>query len=434
VSSVSTPAGPLLALLALVLLGSGPVAADKTDGADFLERRAEIHALAEGGGPSAIEQLAARLELEPEPELRRIVQDSLLRVALDPEQAADLLAHSEIEAARAFAAHSLGHRGGAVASAALLLATRDPSAAVRREVYEGLVTSGDRAAIPELVKAAVRERSPALRELAEESARRLAELPVRPREVPVAISLLEGGSPDDQLWAVKLLGQSGDWRALQALQRAATAQSLELRCEAIRALGSLGDHRAIPLLHELAGSTRGRTRHHVIGALALLSSESSLEHLAPLVEDPDPGTRVLAIRALSNLPLPQTPQHLLVALRDPEEPVRVEAVHALGRLGGPVSSQGLAGALSDPSPFVRAEAARLLAELGGERAVAALVAALDDRDPLVRLTAADGLATLGAEQAIPALERLVQRSREDEEREAYADALQRLQGSSPDQP
>lgn len=426
----------LLATLGLSTpaLGTEPVAdasgwTDRLDDRDPTVRRSAIHAVAAAGTPEAVEALAAQLEREDDQELRRALQDAMLRVSLDDDQLASLLGDSPHTTARAFAAHSLGHRRSVGTVTVMLAAIHDPEPAVRREVYEALGSSGDRTVIQELIRAAVRESTPSLREQAELAAQRLAASSTRPRDLPAAISVLQGGAQEDRLWAIDVLAESGDWRALRVLLDTASSGAVDIQREAIKALGMLGDHRAVPPLLQMLDETSGRTRHYVIGALALLADESSLEPLGALVRDPDPSARVLAIRALAALGLPRVIPYLRTALEDDEEPVRTEAIHALGPFPQAEAQAALALAMSDPSPFLRAEAARLLGAGDSPLAVEPLLAALDDRDGLVRLTAADALASLGAVDAIPVLERLVERTRDEKERAAYQAALDRLGGS-----
>lgn len=426
----------LCAAAAVLLLGLAADAAspwpERLDADDPVLRLEAVHAIATQGGRASAETLAARLEVEISPDLRRAIQDALGRVTIEEAELEAMLADSPTAAARAYAAHSLGHIHAPGAAPALLAAVRDPAPSVRREVYEALASSGDRSVIQELIKAAVREESPPLREVAEGAARTLAEVSSRPDGFTAAMSMIEGGSPEDMRWAIQALGESGDWRALQVLLDSALRGDPGLRPEAVKALGVLGDHRAVPALLDLLGASTGRLRHHAIGALALLADEASLEPLAALVQDPDPGTRVLAIRALSRQPTGAAATCLLPALRDGEEPVRAEAIHALGAVGGLTARGGLVQAMSDPSPFLRAEAARLLGESKAPDAVVPLLRALEDDDPLVRLTAADGLANLGATEAVPAIERLAREARGDDLREAYQDILERL--SAPVEP
>jgi HEAT repeat protein len=413
----------------LLLGATGDSAAawsERLGASDPTLRLQAIHSVAAEGGRAAAEALAARLEQEDSPDLRRAIQDALGRVAIDPPALEAVLADSPCAAARAWAANSLGHIHTPGAVPALLAAVEDPAPSVRREVYEALASSGDRAVMQELIRAAVREDSPALREVAESAARTLVETSSRPEGFGAAMSMLEGGQPEDRLWAVRTLGESGDWRALQVLLDTARQGDPALRLEAVKALGMLGDHRAVPALLDLLRESSGRLRHHVIGALALLADEAALEPLGALVRDPDPGTRVLAIRALSRQPVSAAAAALLPALQDGEEPVRAEAVHALGAVGGSAGLAGLVQALADPSPFLRAEAARLVGESRVPDAVGPLLRMLQDDDPLVRLTAADGLAGLGATEAIPAIEALAEDAAEEDLRRSYQDILARL--------
>jgi len=396
---------------------------------DLDRRRASIHALADLGGIEAVELLSMRLEHEADDAMRRAIHDGLMRVQLDADQLATVLTDSDISAARAFAAHSLGHHRSPGAVANLLASIRDPEPTVRREIYEALGGSGDRTLIQELIKAAVRETSPSLREQAELAAQQLAAESGRPREVLVAISMLQGGNVDDQIWAIEVLSESKDWRALQVLLDTAAHAAPEIRREAIKALGILGDHRAVPTLLDMLERSTGRTRHHVIGALALLRDESSIEALGVLVTDDDPATRVLAIRALSALDHPRVVSRIIPALTDAEEPIRIEAIHALGRNGSDQALSALHTSLTDPSPFLRAEATRLLAMSGDPSVEPALLEVLGDGDPLVRLTAAEGLARMGSESALPLLLVLAERTRNDDERAAYDKAIERLRGS-----
>lgn len=387
-------------------------------------RHQAIHALADEGSQAGLEALARYLATESDPELRRAAADAMERMLLDEPAYIGLLERAEAPVVRAFAAHRLGSSRSNQARAALVLRLSDPDPDVRREVYEALGRSGDRTLIPDLVRAAVREESPALREVAERAAATLAASRVAPDDVPTAIAILEGGTGGDRLRAAATLGRSGDWRALTPLVRALQDGDADLRKEAVHALGQLGDHRAVAPLVEIAVRSRGEVRYLAIDALGRISDEVTRDPLAGLLSDPDAQTRRLAIRALADLP--GGGASLTAALRDADEGVRGEAIHALGRLGDPSSLQVLKGALEDPSPFNRAEAARLLADAGKPEVGPWLVKALEDRDALVRLSAADGLTRLAVPEAAPALRRLIDGTRDEEERALYQEMLSHL--------
>ena len=85
-------------------------------------------------------------------------------------------------------------------------------------------------------------------------------------------------------------------------------------------------------------------------------------------------------------------------------------------------------ALDDPSPFVRAEAVRLLAVSADARAPDAIRPLLRDKDPLVRIQAAEGALVLYDVLAVEELDKLVRKTRDEDERAVYQNALEALGG------
>ncbi len=419
--------------LTLLALAPSLLGADRFEGlSDPDPRRRVLAYRALEGGDAAREtadQIAAALTTEDEPEVRAAARDAMARLPLEQEDLIALLAESDYVVSRAWAAWALGRYRSPAAVEALLAAAGDPSEDVRREVYGALGHIGDRAALPALSRAAVREPSATLRARAEQAALDVASGRGRGLDVPTELALLEGGAPEDRIRAARVLGESGDWRALGPLLAAARGGSPELRAAALLALGHLGNHRAVQPLTELAASTSGELRYHAVAALANLGDQAAVPALEALLDDPDFTTRQLAIRALSWIGAPGTAERAAALLDDPAEQVRIEAVLALGESGERERIRALVLAGADPSPFVRAEAARFLGESGEAAAVPALIELLEDRDALVRLSAADGLVTLGAVEALPALERAADKARGDEQRAHIEAAVRALGGS-----
>ncbi len=419
---------PLLALAPLLL---GADRLDELRDPDPRRRVLAYRDLGEvGDARAAMDRIAAALATEDEPEVRAAARDAMARLPLEQEDLIALLTGSDYVVSRAWAAWALGRYRSPAATEALLAAAGDPSEDVRREVYGALGRIGDRAALPALSRAAVREPSATLRARAEQAALDIASGRGRGLDVPTELALLEGGAPEDRVRAARVLGESGDWRALGPLLAAARSGSPELRAAALLALGHLGNHRAVQPLTELAASTSGELRYHAVAALANLGDPAAVPALEAMLSDPDPTARQLAIRALGWIGAPGTAERAASLLGDPAEEVRIEAVLALGASREPERLQALERAAADPSPFVRAEAARFLGESGEAAVAQVLIDLLEDRDALVRLSAADGLVSLGAVEALPALERAADRARGDEQR-AHIEAAVRALGGSP---
>lgn len=416
------------AFMALLVLATAMDWGQRLEAQDPQARRQAIHALADQGGAQALQTLARRIPQESDPAVRRALVDGMMRVEVDPATLLTLAQDPGSPDLRAFAVHQLGRLHDDASRKVLLASMGDPSEDVRREAYEAVGSTGDRTFIPDVVRAAVREPSPALRQVAEQAASRLASARGAAMDVSTSIGLLEAGSPPDQVQAALTLGRSSDWRALDPLVRALGSSAPEVRRAAIMALGVLGDHRAVKPLQDLLARSGGETRVLVVEALGLLRDESTFDGMAALVKDPDPRCRTAALSALVHLP--GGGGAMAPALQDADETVRAAAIHALARIGDPAAMDLLASGVRDPSPFNRAEVARLLADQGAVASIPTLLPLLEDRDALVKLSAADALVRLGAAEALPRICKLGEAAKREEEKQIYMDMCRRLESTS----
>ncbi|HJN75740.1 MAG TPA: HEAT repeat domain-containing protein [Myxococcota bacterium] len=386
----------------------------------------EYRRLADEGGVEAAETLSGALVSEDDPAARIAARDALSRVDLTQDELLGVLEDSATSEARAWAAHSLGHYGGLTAAEGLLAAVDDPDDRVRAEVYEALGRNKDPRAVAVLQRAAVQDPSSDNRETAIVAAKR--SLQDESVDVPIELARLAGSDPGARIQAAQALGGSEDWRAVTPLVAAAESGDVELRKASLLALGHLGDQRAVDPVREIAASSTGHVRYAAVAALAYLADESAIPTLVELCGDSDPSTRQLAVRALAWTDAPGTAAIIQPLLSDPSENVRAEVVLGLGEIADPERTAGLAEALGDPSPFVRAEAARLLGISGDTAGGTALVALLSDRDALVRISTAGAVADLGLTDAISPLEKLVSKTKDEDERGYYEAALKKLGG------
>lgn len=382
-------------------------------------------ALLLAGEIAELEAIAEALSATEDPGQRAALQSQLTRVELSPAQLAQVLAESDEDAARAWAAHALGRQFDDLALEALLGAVDDESELVRREVYTALGRRDDPAALTALKKAAVRDPSAGLREEALQAARATVHAG-QEVDVPSQIARLRSEDPTEVVRAAEALAEAGDWRAVEPLIAAASKGDPEARQAALIALGNLGDPRAVDDICAIATSTAGPIRYHALAALAYLADDGAVPTLRTLLGDPDPWTRQYAVRALAWTAAPGTAEWLIPVLDDPEEQVRVEVLTHAGRIDAPFEL--LVEALDDPSPFVRAEAVRLLAEGADARTPEAVRPLLQDKDPLVRIQAAEAAVALMDILAKDELRRLVKKTKNDDERAVYERALASLGG------
>lgn len=407
----------------VLLLGAAP---------SFESPEPRERVLAARAPDATLEALAARLSGEPDPDVRRALQDAMARRAVTEAQLVATLVGSPEPAARAFAAWALGRSRTDATLAALLAARRDPEPAVREAAYRALGEAGDRVAIDTLVNAAVHDDDPACRDAARAAAERLAAAPTVSPDLAADLVLARGEPGDARLGALRRLGQSGDRRAVDPLLAVVrAAPDAATRRVAIAALGRLGDARAVPVLLEVLADAEGRTRSEVLGALSHLRDESTADAVAPFLKDADPQTRQLAVRALGRIAPPDLFARLTLALRDPMEEVRMELLRVTSASHDRARLPVLSALLADPSPFVRAEAVRAWADAGSSEGIVGL---LEDTDALVRLAAADALGGLRLPGSAESVRAAAARARAPAERAhliRVADALDGLPVEGP---
>ena len=371
----------------------------------------------------ALVEIANAVRGEAEPSVRTAATHAMARLDLGEVELIEILAESEAEIARAWAAHALGHHRTDSARLALQGAFDDTNENVRSEAYQAISMHGDRESLNALSRAATNEPSPALQQLAVDSARAIVSGRSGGFDLETELSILSSGAPEQRLVAIQHLAALGDWRALHPMIEAARRGSI--REGAVLALGELGDHRAVPELINLLGDHR--VRRQALASLAQLRNEAAIPALADLLMESDPETRLHAVRALTWIGGEVAISQAVGLAEDPEFEVRTEVVHALATLEGAPRVDGLTPFTRDESPFIRAEAAMLIGESNIPSTIDVLSPLLMDEDMYVVLTAADAIASCGAQSAMTHLNDLLARTEDPEHRSLIEDSIAKIQ-------
>jgi HEAT repeat protein len=377
---------------------------------------------------TALIEIATAVRSEADPSVRTAASHAMARLDLNESELIEVLTQSEAEIARAWAAHALGHHRTTPARLALQEAFDDTNENVRSEAYQAISMHGDRQSLNALSRAATNEPSPALQQLAIDSARAIVSGQTRGFDLETELSILSSGAPEQRLLAVQHLATLGDWRALHPILSAARSGSI--RRGAVLALGALGDHRAVPELITFLGDHR--VRREALASLAQLQDEAAIPALADLLMESDPTTRLHAVRALTWIGGDVAISQAAGLAADPEFEVRSEVVHAFATLEGATRVEGLAPFTQDESPFIRAEAAMLIGESNLPSTIDILTPLLRDEDMYVVLTAADAIASCGAETASARLHELLERTEDPEHRGLIEDSIAKLQMMRPE--
>ncbi len=270
------------------------------------------------------------------------------------------------------------------------------------------------------------------------------------RAVPALISCLRNGDDEFRTNVIAALAQMPDERAFNPLVVALFEESDDIRRNAAAAIGRLHDSRAFEPLRALLGDSCAAVRSNAAWALGELGDMRADEYLIRLLEiETEDEARSNALIALGNLATPAACHRIYIEVVDAHAHPRsrisaiLAAVHAVeqrtkARNASPsshqtgemvaVTARSLLIALHRPllemlrdatDDELRATAAWALGHLPLEpsrRSVMTerLIAALDDPYHWVRAYAVESLYLLGDDGALESIERVRDRSDDDE--------------------
>ncbi|NDJ85393.1 MAG: TIR domain-containing protein [Chloroflexi bacterium] len=250
-----------------------------------------------------------------------------------------------------------------------------------------------------------------------------------------SLNKLQNGDTRERIDAARALGDLRDSVAIDALLKALTDFSIQVRKAATASLGHIKNPRAIPGLVEVLESPESDSELRETAALAL-GNIGHVDGIAPLQQalnhDGEMFVRISAARALGMIGDPSASSVLSGVIRGARyNRLRRAAVLALGEIGNAAAIQDLLSAISDDDEEVRRDAALMIIKLWGPRAlnqsllhydwrvreaaawalgetrspdvVPQLVEMLGDEDRVVRQSAVWALGSIGDALAVPDL-------------------------------
>ncbi|HOX38058.1 MAG TPA: PmoA family protein [Candidatus Brocadiia bacterium] len=301
--------------------------------------------------------------------------------------------------------------------------------------FEGLVRSGDAAALPNLIES-LKSDDPLLLRAASDFAARIAGADA----TTALCDALPGLPPDAQCVLLGALAGRGDKTAVPSVVLAAqNTDAQTVRIAAIRALGSLGDATTVGPLAKIAagGGDAGKA---AIESLAVLSGEGVDAAMTEAMKQAEPGVRSVLIsgllargykplvpalldmmagfgaqerstaaRALSALAGPEHAARLvelLIAAKDQTERREMElaVAGAISRSGKPgESAQPVIDALATADDSAKPSLITLLRRIGDARCLLAAQGQLDSQNQEVRRAAVQSISDWPNPEPLPLL-------------------------------
>ena len=202
-------------------------------------------------------------------------------------------------------------------------------------------------------------------------ARRLAEaiLDLETEAVPALLVALESTKPRTRALSSDLLGQIGDWRAVDPLIKKLQDREPDVRTQAAGALGGTGDSRAVKPLIKSLEDDAWPVRARAAKSLASIGNPAAVHPLSQLLSDPqwwvryNAGFALPAFNALGYETLEKT-------LLRPDRYARERALEVMEETG---YLNSFIEDLADTNEEVKAKAMRLLIIVGNAGGLAPLI-------------------------------------------------------------
>jgi len=228
--------------------------------------------------------------------------------------------------------------------------------------------------------------------------------------------------------AVIALGRIGDARAVPALVRLLTTDSL-LVIPAAGALAKIGDRGAFEALLGLIGHPQNAVRQAVIAGINSIGHPEMAKRAVTLLQDPNPHVRESAVKIAGYFGYSDCVELIFDRCRDEDEGVRRAAVEHIPYLDDDRAISILGEVLEKGTASVRASAAQALSQIDSPRALSYLTAALNDNDTWVRYFAARSIGRHGYTEAVEALAQLAQTDSANHVRVAALESLAHIGGT-----
>lgn len=329
---------------------------------------AAVHGLVRIGGPEVRAALRKALEHE-DPDVRgqtcAYIGD--YQIAGMTADLGKMISDPEVQV-RASAVSALQAIGSPDGFTHLAAATGDANGEIAIGAIRGLLSLGDKRALPRIARLAASEH-PHLRQ-----------------EAAYAVAAMDGGASQSELLG-KLLEDS----------------SASVRQSVVRGFADRPDAASLPLVTAAAKDADEGVRRRVVAALKVSPAKGADDVLAPFVKDESEKVRAASINAMADRDPQGHKKRIHGAAGDPSPVVRSVVATALGTIGDADGLDLLDKLVRDKEPGVRGTAARATGKVGTPRALTILDVALKDSDDMVRMMAVEGL---GDVQEDGALERL----------------------------
>ncbi len=221
------------------------------------------------------------------------------------------------------------------------------------------------------------------------------------RELPEMLSQLREDDPALRRQAARMLGESGNPKAIPDLVRALEDSHRGFQEAAMDALVAIGGAETIRELSRLVAGGKVYARNAAIEILEKIGREAP-ELLMHLFQDGNDTIRIIAANIFGNLHAEEAVPSVIDLLSDNNPNVRCAALNALGNIGDRESLPSIREYMEDPEEWVRFSCIQALGNLQDHASLPALLNLLEgDVAESICWVAVESLGKISSLESVP---------------------------------
>ena len=197
--------------------------------------------------------------------------------------------------------------------------------------------------------------------------------------IRVNIEAKDKGTAKEKIEAIKILGQTGNERAIESLLPALEDTNRRIQLSALSVITRTKPKSTMPAVSALFSKQDWKNRVLLAPLIERLANKDASDFLIKAFSQADVELQEEAIRVLAKMPNKKIVESFIAALRHTKTKIRGIAASTLGKIGDARAIKPLIRTLQDKDGVVRICAAYSLGKIGGEDLFAELLSEFEKR-------------------------------------------------------
>jgi len=375
--------------------------------------------------PRAVPSLIDRLKKEKSPELKNLIQQTIIEIS--DNSILDFLTNALYDK-DILVRITVVQTAGKIQAKQLLpelakLLEIEKNPELKYTILQTIKSFGDKSVLPELHKTLLKEKSD---ELKLATINVLKELGDYSSILPL-LQCLKSSNEMLVMEVENLLDKLADQNSVEFFLPAIQDENIAVRNYVMKVLKKYPTIKSLPYMFKAINDKDIYIRRDAITILGIIGDESIIPELVKKLKDKEEMVRLGAIKTLGKMEIKEIIDYLRPSLKDSSSAVRLEAVKIVSKY---VTDEILAEfqkmLKKESDPSVKEQIILALKNFQQPSSIKALKESLEDIEPSIRKSAVQSLAAIGDKTIIPELKKVFQKDTNSEVKAEAMIALAKL--------